>query len=110
MRQLPSGCRASLNLARHSRPAGPGSCLALVKLAPGRQTYQLADSLSAGAHTAEIYKESYTGRARMTFLGFDLAAARLIATESPPPRLRIEFYGDSNLAGFSLAHEKRVDF
>ena len=76
-----------------------------VKLAvePGRATYPLALGLPYGVHGIELVKE--TNRTDSTFLGFELVGSEW--TEAPPaPTRRIEFYGDSNLAGHSLEHEQ----
>ena len=69
-----------------------------------RTPMTLAQSLSGGPHKVEIVKE--TDRGRATFLGFELEdGARLLNVLPRRPR-RIEFYGDSNLAGFSLESER----
>jgi hypothetical protein len=64
----------------------------------------LASSLAAGSHKFELVKETNEGRA--TFLGLDIdTGASTIASPSRPTR-RIVFYGDSNLAGYSLSSER----
>lgn len=76
------------------------------ELISGRHSYQLATGLKPGGHEIHIVKETYISKGRMTFLGFEVEGLGLSTSERRPPRLRIEFYGDSNLAGYSLEHEK----
>jgi lysophospholipase L1-like esterase len=64
----------------------------------------LASGLPYGVHQVEIVKETDVGRA--TLLGFELDAGQsLVAPPARPPR-KIVFYGDSNLAGYSLESER----
>jgi len=53
-------------------------------------------------HTIEIVKETDAGR--WTIHGFE--ADSLSSPALPRPDLRLVFYGDSNLAGYSLEHEQ----
>lgn len=72
----------------------------------GTASYSLATGLtgSSPSHTVEIVKETDAGR--WTFLGFELDdGAGLVLPPARPPR-RLAFYGDSNLAGYSLEHEQ----
>ena len=75
-----------------------------ISVAPGRSTYPLTSELPLGVHQVEVVKESYQGH-NATFYGLTVFGFGL---EDPPtrPSRRIEFYGDSNLAGYSLAHEQ----
>ena len=77
-----------------------------LKLSPRRQTYTLASGLDRGRHRIEIVKETYTGKGRMTLYGFKVTGEGLVEMLDAQPHLRIVFYGDSNLAGVSLEHEK----
>lgn len=77
-----------------------------IELATKRQIYKLATGLDPGEHQIEIVKESYAGRGRMTFHGFNVPGGGLVEIAKTKQRLRIMFYGDSNLAGSSLEHEK----
>ena len=83
-----------------------------LKLYPGRNFYPLATDLSPGEHRVEVVKESYIGEGRLVFNSLHLAGTGtelgLVETEPATPRLRIEFYGDSNLAGYSLEHEQNL--
>ena len=66
-------------------------------------TYPLASNLTDTVHKVEIVKETDEGR--LFFYRFELDNYKsLTAPPARPPR-KIEFYGDSNLAGNSLGHE-----
>lgn len=71
----------------------------------GGSTYTLAEGLSNGVHTVELFKETFASD-RTTFFGFVIKGKLL----PPPPRpaLRIEFFGDSNMNGTSLYDEKNT--
>ena len=77
-----------------------------LKLKHGRHEYPLVSGSQHGLHNVEIVKETYSGKGRMTFHGLKTPQGDLVAAKFPRPRLRIQFYGDSNLAGYSLEHEK----
>jgi len=70
------------------------------------QTYTLASGLADSTHKVEIVKESYSDLGnKAVFYGFEVTGAGLVSPPARPPR-KIEFYGDSNLAGQSLEHEQ----
>ncbi len=72
---------------------------------PGRREYTLAEGLEAGqAHIIELMKETHYGT-RTTFHGFRIAGEGPLALP-PSPKLRIAFFGDSNMDGTSLYSEK----
>ena len=65
---------------------------------------ELASGLSDTIHQLEIVKETDSGR--WTFRGFELDNGKgLVGPPARPPH-KIAFYGDSNLAGYSLEHEQ----
>ena len=64
--------------------------------------YELFTGPSDSDHKIEIVKETDAGR--WTFHGFDVEGA--IKSQPDPPPHKLVFYGDSNLAGYSLEHEK----
>jgi len=66
--------------------------------------YVLASGLPLGAHQIELVKETYQGTS-CAFHGLRLTGGGMLPQPPRPPR-RIEFYGDSNLAGYSLEHEE----
>ena len=70
----------------------------------GRATYVLASDLEWGDHTAHLVKETRRGGGA-TFYGFTLEGSGSWEAPEPPTR-RMEFYGDSNLAGYSLESEE----
>lgn len=77
-----------------------------IQISSTEQTYLLAENLdSSKQHTVEIVKETDGGR--LTFHKF-LLDGNAAALESPPtrPNNKISFYGDSNLAGYSLESEQ----
>ncbi|MDG2305427.1 MAG: GDSL-type esterase/lipase family protein [Candidatus Binatia bacterium] len=73
------------------------------KVTPGPGKYLLAENLEPGSHTVEIVKE--TEYSDTAFLGFEVLGTGVTSKPKSQGR-RIEFYGDSNLAGYSLEHEK----
>ncbi len=77
-----------------------------IALTAGTGDYLLASGLPDTTHKVEIVKKSNAGKDNIvTFHGFDITGPGLA---SPParPRLKLEFYGDSNLAAYSLEHER----
>jgi len=64
----------------------------------------LANNLAPGTHKLELVKETEEGRA--TLLGLEIDAGESIVPSPPRPTRRIVFYGDSNLAGYSLESER----
>ena len=69
-------------------------------------TVTLASGLSDAVHRVEIVKETDLGD--WTFHGFNLDPDRDLVAPGPRPSRRIEFYGDSNLAGYSLESEQNL--
>ena len=70
----------------------------------GLQQVALASGLPAGIHRLDLIKETYVGT-NSSFFGFRIHGTGLTAPPALPPH-RIEFYGDSNLAGYSLESER----
>lgn len=73
----------------------------------GSQQIILATNLDASVeHTVTIMKEAYA-TSTLHLLGFELPGGTILP---PPPRppLRIAFFGDSNMEGFSLYDEKNA--
>lgn len=73
---------------------------------PGRKWIPLATGLPAGTHHLELVKETYAG-GNVALHGLRVRGLGLTTPPTPLPR-RIEFYGDSNLAGYSLEHEENL--
>ena len=69
-------------------------------------THVLASGLGDGIHQLEIVKETDVGR--WTFRGFEIIDGTLSDPPDPPeqPSHKMVFYGDSNLAGYSLESER----
>ena len=67
-------------------------------------TYMLATGLRDTVHKIEIVKETDVGR--WTFYGFELDAGNVLEAPLDGPNRKITFYGDSNLAGYSLESEQ----
>lgn len=64
----------------------------------------LADNLPPGTHKLELVKETDEGRA--TLLGLEIDDGASVEPSPPRPVRRMVFYGDSNLAGYSLESER----
>ena len=73
---------------------------------PGDHTYTLTTGLEAAEHTIEVVKETYAGT-NAVFSALTVTGTGL-TTLPPAPTRHIEFYGDSNLAGYSLDHEENM--
>ena len=67
-------------------------------------TYELASGLADTVHKIEIVKETDVGN--WVFRGIELDDAKSLASPPARPPRKIEFYGDSNLAGYSLESEE----
>ena len=77
-----------------------------IRLAAGCRIYELASGVDLGRHRIEVVKETYSGRGRLYLRGLESHGGKIISSERRRPRLRLQFYGDSNLAGYSLEHER----
>lgn len=77
------------------------------QISEGRQTIVLATNLDPDVtHTVTLMKEEYA-HSNMVFHGFELIDGEL--AELPPrPAMRIAFFGDSNMEGYSLYNEKNA--
>jgi len=67
-------------------------------------TYTLATGLTDAVHKIEIIKETDVGR--WTVYGLEIDDSKSLVAPPPPPTRKISFYGDSNLAGYSLESEQ----
>ena len=70
----------------------------------GRETYELASGLEWGVHKVQLVKETRRSNGA-TFYGFTGEGSGWWEAPAAPTR-RMEFYGDSNLAGYSLESEE----
>jgi hypothetical protein len=76
-----------------------------IQISSGNVTHVLATGLDDAVHKVEIVKETDSGR--WTFHGLTLEGTG--SQIEPPPTVssrKLVFYGDSNLAGYSLEHEQ----
>ncbi len=74
-------------------------------ISAGKQSIVLASGLNANTeHTVVLMKEAYA-TSRMTFSGFRVTGSEVLPLPSRP-ELRIAFFGDSNMEGYSLYNEK----
>lgn len=72
------------------------------RLARPNATYVLASGLGDTTHQVEIIKKTEGAfYDSLTFRGFELDPGRELNSLPPAPGLRLEFYGDSNAAGYS---------
>jgi lysophospholipase L1-like esterase len=83
-----------------------GDMTTSTKIAVGsaEASYVLASGLADAEHLVEIVKETDVGR--WTFAGFELDDGASLVALPPRPSRRMVFYGDSNLAGYSLESEQ----
>jgi hypothetical protein len=73
-------------------------------LIPSTLPLTLASGLTDTVHKIEIIKETDLGRA--TLLALELDSGKTLTPPPARPPRRITFYGDSNLAGWSLESER----
>jgi len=71
---------------------------------PSGVSSTLVSGLTDGVHEIELVKETDLGR--MTLFSIELDDGSALVTPPPRPTRRIVFYGDSNLAGYSLESER----
>jgi len=76
-----------------------------IAVSPGKSTYTLASTLPPGTNKVELVKETYVGE-KTTFFGLLIDGNDPeLKPPQPPPSRRLIFYGDSNMAGYSLESE-----
>ena len=69
------------------------------KIAPGSGTTEIANGLSAGEHTIELYRRTEASLGESQFLGFELGGGQLLSAPAPANR-RLEVVGDSITCGY----------
>ncbi len=77
-----------------------------LQISPGLNQYLIAESLDPSIeHNIELLKSTNTGA--VAFLGAEIVNGTISANESSPnTRLKIAYFGDSNMEGYSLYSEK----
>ena len=77
-----------------------------LQISPGLNQYLIAESLDPSIeHNIELLKSTNTGA--VTFLGAEIVNGTISADQSSSnPRLKIAYFGDSNMEGYSLYSEK----
>ncbi|AZQ61412.1 T9SS type A sorting domain-containing protein [Flammeovirga pectinis] len=72
----------------------------VIKITAKNQVFTLVENLDAGDHTLEIVKVNEYDT-KVTFKGFVIKNGTGLLPPSARPALKIEYYGDSNAAGWS---------
>lgn len=67
-----------------------------------KRYYPLADGLSKGPHTIEIFKRTEWDRGKTSFYGFQIEGNAKVLLKATPYKRKIEFYGDSITAGYAV--------
>ena len=76
-----------------------------LRIKKGTHKQVLVSGLNDGRHRVQVVKETYLGRGRLTLRQLE-SEGRFLPISDVAPRLRIVYFGDSNLAGHSLEHER----
>lgn len=71
------------------------------RLSKGRDHYVLAENLKEGNHRIEIIKKTEPWEGHITFHGIYLDEGKSLLAAPERPRLKLEFYGDSNTSAYS---------
>ena len=75
----------------------------LIDLTPGAATYTAAVGLTDSVHKIRLFKRTETPDGEVGFEGFELEDGKNLVAGPTRPQRRIEFYGDSITAGYSVA-------
>lgn len=73
-----------------------------------RKNYVLAENLSAGKHTLELFKRTEWDKGKTWFYGFMPIKEASLLPASKPQKRKIEFYGNSITCGYAT-EDKRDD-
>lgn len=67
-----------------------------------RKTYQLAENLSFGKHTVQLFKITEWDKGKTNFYGFELEKNAKLLHPPALPKRKIEFYGNSITCGYAV--------
>tara|TARA_Y100001935_G_scaffold121525_1_gene100665 strand:- start:139163 stop:140131 length:969 start_codon:yes stop_codon:yes gene_type:complete len=83
-----------------------GETIKLLRPDTTLKTYVLVEGLTDEPHQVEIFKRTEYNRGLSWFFGFELPVGANILPKSQPKKHRIEYYGDSITAGYSVTDYK----
>lgn len=67
-----------------------------------KQLYTLAEDLRPGRHTIQLFKLTESAQGKTWFYGFQPAAGDSVLPAAPLQKRKMEFFGASSMAGFSI--------
>ncbi len=74
-----------------------------------KKYYELADNLSEGKHSLELFKRTEWDRGTTFFYGFEIANGGKVLPKSTPKKRTIVFYGNSITAGYAVDDVENKD-
>jgi len=67
-----------------------------------KQAYLLASGLTEGKHKIQLFKRTEWDNGKTFFYGFETPGNTIILPSPPPPKRKIEFYGNSITCGYAM--------
>jgi len=97
MEELGAGGSSNTN---HLNAIIDGGSPIVLALSRNQRTYNIANNLSNGEHTIEIFKRTEAFVGKVAFEGFILDSGKTLVTPNPLLPLKIELIGDSITCGY----------
>jgi len=78
-----------------------GNVIKILHPVADKTTYKLADSLSQGKHTLQLFKRTEWAMGKTWFYGFNLSNSTTLLTPPAAKKRKIEFFGNSITCGYA---------
>jgi len=78
-----------------------GKVVSIIHPEKPKTVYHVADNLSSGKHTLELFKRTEWAMGKTWFYGFELAGDDKILPPPAPQKRKIEFFGNSITCGYA---------
>jgi len=79
-----------------------GAITGILHLSKEEKTYTLANNLTGGKHTLQLFKRTEWDKGRTWFYGFELPGDASLLTPNPLPQRKIEFFANSITCGYAI--------